>query len=204
MSGFTIVSLDDMLACFEEEKVQTILCTFSSPINKDVERFIHDKAIVFTKQGIAKVHLVMASYQGTQQIAGYFALANKSFIVKAKSKAISKTLKRRISKFGIYDEIIKQYTVTAPLIGQLGKNLQYPQLISGDELLYLACAEVRKAQKIVGGKFVYLECENTEKLLEFYGRNGFVTFGKRKLESDEVANFKNTYLVQMLKYLRDE
>lgn len=113
-------------------------------------------------------------------------------------------MKRRISKFGIYDELIKQYTVTAPLIGQLGKNLQYPQLISGDELLYLACTEVRKAQKIVGGKFVYLECEDTDKLLDFYSRNGFVPFGKRKLESDEVVNFKNAYLVQMLKYLHDE
>jgi hypothetical protein len=144
---------------------------------------------------------VVASYQGENKIAGYFALANKSFVIKAKSKSISQSLKKRISKFGLWDEVLKQFTIGSPLIGQLGKNENYSTLISGDELLSLACLEVEKAQSIVGVNVVYLECEDTPKLKDFYERNGFVIFGKRELDCDEVSKFTQTYLIQMLKYL---
>ena len=40
--------------------------------------------------------------------------------------------------------------------------------IKGSELLTFACNEVRKAQRIIGGKVVYLECEDTPKLINFY------------------------------------
>lgn len=74
-------------------------------------------------------------------------------------------------------------------------------MITGDELLELACKEVEKVQAVVGGKIVYLECEDNEKLKEFYSRNGFVAFDKRPLDADEEVDFKGKYLVQMLKYL---
>lgn len=38
-------------------------------------------------------------------------------------------------------------------------------------------------------------------LKEFYSSNGFVNFGKRKLENDEIDKFEGEYLIQMLKYL---
>ena len=91
--------------------------------------------------------------------------------------------------------------MTLGIYSQLGKNENYSTLISGDELLSLACLEVEKAQSIVGGKVVYLECEDTPKLKDFYERNGFVIFGKRELDCDEVSKFTQTYLIQMLKYL---
>ena len=201
MSGYALVKLDDLMNLYKEDKVRSILSSFSCPMNLDVECFLRDKAILFSNQGIAKVHLVMASYKGQYEIAGYFALANKSFVIKAKSKAISKTLKHRIAKFGIYDDKLKQYITIAPLIGQLGKNGNYPQLITGDMLLDLACQEVKKAQQIIGGKFVYLECEDIPQLKEFYERNGFVEFGERKLDSDEVSKFSQQKLIQLLRYL---
>lgn len=48
---------------------------------------------------------------------------------------------------------------------------------------------------------MYLECEDKPVLTEFYERNGFVTFGQRRLDSDEVDKFEGGYLIQMLKYL---
>lgn len=204
MSGYTIIKLDDMLQQIREDEINKILSSFKCSLNLDIEEFLHRKAILFSKQGIAKTHLVMASYQQELQIAGYFSLANKCFVVKAKSRvAISNSLKKRIAKFGIYDSQLKQYTIVAPLIGQIGKNENYNTLIKGDELLYLACSEVRKAQEIVGGKVVYLECEDVPELKNFYDRNGFVEFGKRELDSDECSKFKKSYLIQMLKYLHD-
>lgn len=75
-------------------------------------------------------------------------------------------------------------------------------MITGDELLKLACDKVQEIQKNIGGKIVYLECEDTVKLVGFYQDNGFYNFGKRTLEHDETDVMSGQYLIQMLKYLK--
>lgn len=71
-------------------------------------------------------------------------------------------------------------------------------MITGDMLLKLACNKVKIAQEVLGGKFVFLECEDKPKLIEFYESNGFVCFGKRSLEKDERETNSGEYLLQML------
>lgn len=105
--------------------------------------------------------------------AGYFSLANK-FMAIYKDSLSSRNWQRRISKFAQYDKDIKRYTLSTPLIGQM--------------------------QAIVGGKIVYLECEDKPKLLDFYGQNGFVSFGKRPPDRDETTSRDGEYLIQMLTY----
>ena len=201
MIGFKVVNLDLLLQVKSEEQIRTILNDFESPLNPDIENFLKYKAIEFSKASIAKTYLVMASYCGEYKIAGYFALSgNKSFVVKTKGKQISKNMKRRFSKFGTYDDSLKQYNVSALLIGQLGRNYKYPKLISGDELLNMAIDTLRTVQSLVGGKFVYLECEDVDKLKEFYIRNGFQIFGERSLDRDE-TDFSGHILIQLLRYL---
>jgi len=89
------------------------------------------------------------------------------------------------------------------LIAQLGKNYAdgCDKLIKGADLLQMACDEVRTAQRIIGGKMVYLECEDTPKLIDFYTSNGFREFSRRPLDKDEEDSFNAKHLVQMLKYL---
>lgn len=58
-----------------------------------------------------------------------------------------------------------------------------------------------QTQLILGGKFVYLECEDKPQLLRFYRDNGFVDFGHRDLEKDERDRQSGNYLVQLLKYM---
>ena len=69
-------------------------------------------------------------------------------------------------------------------------------------MLKLACDKVKFVQGEIGGRIVYLECEDKEKLIQFYSDNGFVAFGIRRLDKDEVNIIDGSYLVQMLKYLR--
>ena len=64
----------------------------------------------------------------------------------------------------------------------------------------MAVDMLRHVQSLVGGKFIYLECENNKKLIEFYIRNGFKVFGERSLDSDE-QDFAGHMLIQLLKYL---
>lgn len=135
-------------------------------------------------------------------LIAYFSLANK--FIQVGKDALSKTLRKRIIKFGNYDHNIKRYIISAPLIAQLGKNFKYKEynLISGDELLKIACDKISDIQSDLGGNIVYLECEDIPKLKQFYADNGFVEFAKRPLDRDETDDLSGEYLLQMLKYLR--
>lgn len=202
MTGYIQVNLIEMISSLGEDKAKEILSNFSCPLNKDVELFLKHKAIEFSKQGIAITYLVFTSYKSEYLLSGYYTLSTKFIVIYGTS--LSKTLRKRISKFAQYDNELKRYVLPAPLIAQLSKNYDHAigsNLITGDELLKLACNKVKFVQGEIGGRIVYLECEDKEKLIQFYSNNGFVTFGKRKLDRDEVNVMEGAYLVQMLKYL---
>lgn len=200
MTGYKIVNLMLLVDEIGEERAKALLSNFSCPINLDVEFFLKQKAIEFAKQGLSQTHLVFASYKGTAQMAGYFCLANKYITVKRDS--LSNTLRKRIGKFSVYDRGIGCYCLSAPLIAQLGKNYHegMNHLITGDELLCLACEKVSRIQLDLGGRFVYVECEDKPKLIDFYAANGFCEFDRRRLDRDETT-IDGDYLVQMLKYI---
>lgn len=197
---FEVVNLRRLINTMREDQIKLILSGFSCPLNKDVEEFLRIKAIEFAKQGLAQTHLVYFVEGSKRRLVGYFALANKYMTVQANK--LSRTLKKRIHKFSVLDAQENAYSFAAPLIGQLGKNFAdgNNQYITGDELLKLACDKVRWAQMEIGGKIVYLECEDKPKLISFYRRNGFRDFDRRKLDKDE-TNVAGEYLVQMIGYL---
>jgi len=202
MTGYVLVNLKEMIKELGEEKVKTILSNFSCPINKDVEIFItsQSKAIEFAKQGIAATHLVFTSYKDELVLIGYFSLANKYFSIDL--SAMTKSFRQRLNKFAQYDKESKKHYITAPLLAQLGKNFNngYDRLISGDELLKIACDKIYDIQLNLGGKVIYVECEDNEKLMEFYKSNGFRFFAKRTLDKHERSNTDSTELMQLLRY----
>lgn len=190
-----------MLSALEESDVKNVLSSFSSPKNKDVEDFLKNNAIPFARQNLAPTNLVYVYCDKVYFLCGYFTLTIKTIEV-YKRDVGSKTFDK-LKKFGTYDKNLKKCIIPAPLIAQLGKNYAdgRDQLMPGSELLQIACKEVKKAQRIVGGKVVYLECEDVGKLTDFYKRNGFKEFARRRLDSDERSSFNGRYLIQMLKYL---
>lgn len=203
--AYNVISLEDMYGALGEEKTRSLLDEFECELNKDVENFIREKAIEFLKSGISKTFLVTSSFKDKQVIVGYFALTNK--ITKIKKSTLNSNWRKRLNRFANKDESDnKNFSVSLPLIGQLSKNYKngYNTLISGDLLLKLACDKVREAQKILGGKLVFLECEDKLVLKSFYESNGFVCFGKRNLEKDERENNSGEYLLQMLCFLNDK
>lgn len=209
MLNYTIISLKDLLDEYggDENAVKSILNTFDCLNNLDVDKFLKEKALTFDRQSLSRTHLVFTSYKDEMVLVGYYVLAIKHFIVKASvlksnsGKNINSRLRQRINRFAQHDLELGNYVISAPLIGQLGKNDNYRDLISGDVLLKYACDKVREIQAAAGGKIVYLECEDKPALIEFYARNGFVNFGRRNLEYDEKDDLSGKYLIQMLKYL---
>lgn len=201
MTEFQKISLIDALNASGESAVQKALSSFSSPQNNDIENFLKNNAIPFARQNIAPTTLVYAYAENDWKLCGYFTLTIKTIDIEKIN--VSSDLFKRVRKFGAYDKEKQKCTIPVPLIAQLGKNYANDcnKLIKGSELLNLACDEVRKAQYIIGGKAVYLECEDTPNLTDFYYKNRFREFSRRKLDKDEQRNFKAQYLIQMLKYL---
>jgi hypothetical protein len=205
MPEYSRIVLTEMLKHIGEDEVVSILSDYSCPVNSDVEDFIRHKAVSFARQGIASTHLIFAQYMGEEKLVGYFALANKQITISQRAMdRFGSTLQKRLKKFAAYDEYSMRYVVSAPLIGQLGKNFKYrsQKLITGDELLKIALDTIGKVQIEVGGKFVYLECEDIPALTEFYSSNGFVEFNRRTLDRDEAERASGKYYLQWLKYLK--
>lgn len=202
MAKFIQIRLSEMLSELGENQVKSILSSFVCEKNKDVQMFLRDKAVEFSKQGLAKTTLVywVSDDEVEKYLVGYFTVASKYLCVSKDS--ISKNLAKKMNAHGTFNLNTREYIVPAPLIAQLGKNFADGNnyLISGAELLQMAVDKVKSIQEELGGKFVYLECETKEKLVQFYKNNGFTEFGKRRKDRDEIE-VDGEYLVQLLKYL---
>lgn len=203
MAKYLEINLKVMLEQIGENETLNILSNFYCPLNPDVQNFLKNKAIMFEQQGISSTYMIFASYNTHFALIGYYSLANK-FITINKDYLKSKTLQRKIQKFAQFDKERNQYCLSAPLIGQIGKNYydNYSSLITGDELLCFAFNKVKQLQTIIGGKFVYLECEDKPELINFYTSNGFVNLGKRSSDINKFENINNDYLIQLIKYIR--
>ena len=201
MEGYIQISLGDLLIELGEERVKSILSKFSCPLNKDVERFLLQQALDFARQGLAPTHLVFTS---AQTLAGYFTLTMKSFFV-GEGEEVSKTYYKKISKFGTDGSVNGGCVIPAPLIAQLSKNFadNADGLITGGELLKMACDKIAMCQRELGGKVAYLECEDKPKLLDFYRANGFVVFGRRMLDREDQEHMTGQYLLQLLKIIKN-
>lgn len=203
--AYNIIKLKNMYNAIGENETKNILNGFSCPLNEDVEFFLKQKAIEFLKMDVSQTFLVSTDFKKGNVIVGYFAITSKTTTVN--KKVLSKSLAKRLSRFAARPSEIDRnvLVMSLPLIGQLGKNYTngYNTLISGDELLKIACKKVKEATDILGGRFVFIECEDNINLKEFYESNGFVCFGKRLIEEDEKTSNNSKYLLQMLLDLKN-
>lgn len=158
MTKIKQVNILDVLENAGEDVCQGILSSYACPLNKDVEDFLHNKAIPFAKQHIAITFLVFTMDKEQLIFSGYYTLANK--FVSISNNLLSKTLQKRISKFSQYDKQLQRYLVSMPLIAQLGKNFASEKTVtalSGTDLLSLACKRVMQAQKLIGANYIKIK-----------------------------------------------
>lgn len=199
------INLEDIIENYGEDRAKAILADFSCELNKDVQNFIRTKAIEFSRQSIAKTQLIYyvendEDENCPKRLVGYFSLTQKS--INISKRALSNKLSGRMRRFARYDFEKCCYILPVILIGQIGKNYKdgNDKYIDGKDLLEFAFQSITLVQKYIGGKFVYLESEDKEKLVEFYKDNGFSQFGKRKLDGDEV-DLDGKYLLQWICYM---
>lgn len=180
-----------------EDLLQQVFSTFSCDRNSDVERFLLEQSINFTKKNQSVTYVVLTPEEG--QIIGYFTITIKPITVNGDS--FSNTVKKKIARVSEQDEESGNYSLSAYLIAQLGKNFKdgANEKISGDQLLGLAIEKIKELQYMAGGMVVFLEAENEEKLIRFYeDRNGFKRFDTKEIKSGTAEAHT---LVQLLKVL---
>ena len=177
--------------------MRQLLSEFFCDKNPDVERFLKEQSIEFTKKNQSVTYLVFSN--DDVSLVGYFTLTIKPITVNADN--FSNTMKRKIARVSELDEVNGTYTLSAYLIAQLGKNYKdgVNEKITGEQLLQAAVDTIKELQYMAGGMVMFLETENDEKLLNFYvNENGFKQFDLREVKSEtEDARM----LFQLLKVL---
>ena len=180
-----------------EDELRQLLSEFFCDKNPDVERFLKEQSIEFTKKNQSVTYLVFSN--DDVSLVGYFTLTIKPITVNADN--FSNTMKRKIARVSELDEVNGTYTLSAYLIAQLGKNYKdgVNEKITGEQLLQAAVDTIKELQYMAGGMVMFLETENDEKLLNFYvNENGFKQFDLREVKSEtEDARM----LFQLLKVL---
>lgn len=179
-----------------ENRLLQVLSGFSCPKNPDVERFLKNSAIEFTKKNQSVTYLVFDI--SSMELVGYFTIALKPLTVRGET--VSKTMKKKLMRVSETDEQSQTYTMSAYLIAQLGKNFTNgaDKKITGEELLEAAWSKIEEIQYRAGGVVTFLEANNEERLLSFYSDNRFQKFDTRQTTSSEAEPHE---LVQLLRLL---
>jgi len=202
INDLTVLNIREYLSAKDdqelgEDALKELLSEFSCIKNADVERFLKEQAIEFTKKNQSVTYLVFSNDDAT--LMGYFTLTIKPITVNAES--FSNTMKRKIARVSELDEKNSTYTLSAYLIAQLGKNYSNSVNIrvTGKQLLQVALETIKELQYMAGGMVVFLEAENEEKLISFYEKeNGFKRFDAKEIKT---KNEDKHMLIQFLKVL---
>lgn len=199
-NNFIVMNIREYLASEDkrlgEDKLIQLLSEFSCPLNPDVEHFLKQQAIDFTKKHQAVTYLVLSLEDA--ELLGYFSITIKPLVVK--SEPFSNSVKRKLNRFSKIDEDEQTYNLAVYLIAQLGKNFnkKVKGRISGKELLEAAIRQIQILQYQAGGMVTIVEAEKKEKLLSFYDGYGFKQFDTRQTTS---KNQEPHELVQLLRLL---
>lgn len=75
-----LVNLKDLLLELGESEVRKILLRFDCVFNGDVNYFLHEKAIEFTKRGFSTTYLVFCPFVGSRNLLGILLSRQKALI----------------------------------------------------------------------------------------------------------------------------
>lgn len=198
LNDISVVNIREYLSAIDnkdlgENDLKQILSEFSCDKNLDVERFLKQQAVEFTKKNQSVTYLVFENENAA--LVGYFTITIKPISINANN--FSNTMNRKIARVSELNEMDGTYTLSAYLIAQLGKNFsdQTSEKITGKQLLQAAIDTIKKLQYMAGGMVVFLEAENNDKLMQFYEENNqFKKFSTRSSDSEQE-------LIQLLKVL---
>lgn len=191
---FRKISLQSLLKQTKDTKKikENVLNTFNGRGKSEVSDFLHNRSIDYEQRSLSSTYLI---YNDRSQLVGYFTISNKGLIIsKENYEKLLKTQQKKLSFNGRKLEN-GDYIVNSFLLGQLGKNfnknISEEDKIKGVELLTIAYNHLIEIKNLINVKYLWIECEDNKKLLDFYSNFGF------KLIENYVSN--NGLKVMILK-----
>ena len=172
-----VTNILDSLDTIGEEALKLELLKFVSAKNPEIETFLREKAIDFAKQKLSITYILSDMEDGA--MLGYFTLTHKSLMVSG--EMLSKTTQKRLMRYARFDIETGNYMASAFLLAQFGKNygVDNGKRISGSEMMKYVDIVLLDVQRRIGGGIMYLDCEDKEKLKEFYEGENFKKSGER-------------------------
>lgn len=161
---YTTIGLEELLQSPDGAKrFAAMTANFACPLNPDVEYFLRATALHNQAMHISRTKLVTLPTGDELTLVGYYSLALQVLDL---DRITSKSLRKKITGFKRDNKL----GAAVYLIGQMGKNFHNNanRLISGHDLFRLAMRDILKAQQIIGGRIVVVECKNDDKLRKFY------------------------------------
>jgi predicted GNAT family N-acyltransferase len=171
MIDVNLYSLQEFLEKYSVNQVKKILKTFKCTLNKDIENFLHNKAITFEKKLRSRTYLLIDKKNFI--VAGYFSIAISVLYANDIKEDI-------LLKIG---DLNSPKDIPCLLIGQIAKSDYFKEIKLGKILMKYAIEKLKLTNKIIGGRFILLDAINEEKIIKFYEEFGFFAIEKSNSES---------------------
>lgn len=163
-----LLPLIDILEQYSIQEVENKLSTFFCAKNRDIEDFLHTKAVAYEKAANAKTYLII---HDTDEIAAFFSIALGIVDIKDLQ---STTQCKKIRGYGR----TKAEYIPCYLLGQVGRNDCFSKNdISLTHILEFIMKIITEVMIKVGGRILYLECDKS--LVPLYNKHSFKEIGQR-------------------------
>ena len=163
-----------------EKALHDALLSFRCEQDKDIEDFLHNKAIDFFNRGWCSVYILFneeAFNNKSLVIEAYFTLSQKSLVSDPETMSLN-----AIKQYGGFKSA---KTLNFVLIGQLGKwvvgneDEGYTRSsVSSKEILDKAFEIIHSAAELIPCRHTMVECSDNPKVIKAYTDYGFRFFQK--------------------------
>lgn len=184
--NFNCYSMPELFDKYDSSNIQKRLEDFKCSKNDEVQKYLLNNSIEFTKKHQAITYLI---YDNKDDLSAYFTLAIKPISINIET--ISNTSLNRILRISEVDSISKTVNPAAYLIAQIGKNDNSD--INIDDIFEIIDYYINEFQNGCGGVVEFLESESNEKLITLYQNRGFKIFNIRKSKSGEERKLVQMY-----------
>lgn len=187
------VPLRRLMDSITPSALEGVISHFSCARNRDIETFLKSKAIDNETRHVSRTYLIFDDENdilSTPVILGYYTISLKVFEF---PKGCSNTTKKYINGFPRDSQSAQAY-----LIAQIARNDHVSsQKIGGNTILDAALSQVFKAQDIVGGRAVLVEC--VPEMVNYYQDYGFSVFAEKESGNEAASDTPLVPLFALLK-----
>lgn len=173
-----------------KENVKEFLTTFQCSLDRDIENFLLEKAILYEQQNISRTFMIVDYIENSLVLLAYYTIAIKEFQF---NENLSRAKRKKY--LGTSYEANKQFP--ALLIGQIGKNSTVPKeyQIAGKDILLSIMDTISSIRELAGGRLVYVEAKPHPYLHTFYTSYNFMLYHDEQGIAIHNANGLHLYMM---------